>query len=234
MRGVSTAYPAYSEIATTFASTETTSTTRLARLRQVSAQEMLDLHLKTFQRGGINITAEEGPKAIWTENAMKTMMEGRWDEWIESVILGTTEDEGSFFAYVLGVCFGPICLLLHTLTLFQQLTTPGSTDKYLAALPPNLADRLAPPIRAMYPEPPGFANSLRPYVDAPVSRIIADQVFEMPAFHLARCLSRPNAKTGNPCKVYMYRFRPELDKLWEGKFKFGSMFVFHSHLWSNR
>jgi carboxylesterase type B len=97
------AYPPYSKLVEVFAASEATPEARVSKLRQVPFDQILEAHGKVATFGVINLTVEEGPNAIWTESAIKTFKEGRWDEWVESVIIGSNEDEGSFFAFPLGV-----------------------------------------------------------------------------------------------------------------------------------
>lgn len=47
----------------------------------------------------MGLTLEEGPKAVWSESTLERLERGEWDEWIEGVVLGTNEDEGSLFTY---------------------------------------------------------------------------------------------------------------------------------------
>lgn len=52
----------------------------------------------------------EGEKGIWNGMTMKRIQEGAWDPWIEEVVLGTTEDEGTIFADRLEVSLDDVSL----------------------------------------------------------------------------------------------------------------------------
>lgn len=222
IRPLPKAYPAYSTIMSSFAPGDGSPAARMTTLRAVPAEELLQAHLKTFSWGALNVTTEEGPNAIWKESAIKTIKEGQWDEWVESVVLGTNEDEGSFFAYVLSASFHFQILALWALNAVEQVIKPGSVEKYIAQLPPPMKA----PLMALYPESPSLSDDQdRQIIEAPVSRLLADQIFEMPALHMAHSLSRPSARSGRPCDVYLYRNRAEVDKVSRGILKFGSMSV---------
>lgn len=81
-------------------------------------------------------------------------------------------------------------------------------EAYAAAYPPSFFDTI----------------SATDYLNAPVSKVIADQLFVTPARRLAEALSvKPNAKTGEKTKVYLYRCREIVDRLITPELNLGSM-----------
>lgn len=51
------------------------------------------------------MTLEKGECSIWNESTLGRLARGEWDEGIEAVMIGTNEDEGTMFAYGMGVSF---------------------------------------------------------------------------------------------------------------------------------
>jgi carboxylesterase type B len=90
-------YPAASHILNLHGPGGATPEARINALRSVSTEEMLKAHNDSYRWGGVNLTLEEGDKAIWTKTTIERLEAGEWDEWIERVIIGTTEDEGTIF-----------------------------------------------------------------------------------------------------------------------------------------
>lgn len=80
---------------------------------------MHQAHNDSYRWGGVNLTLEEGPKAIWTKKTIERLEAGEWDEWIERVIIGTTEDEGTIFTLGNSVCFTSYCSRPHFLLTFR-------------------------------------------------------------------------------------------------------------------
>lgn len=132
------------------------------------------------------MTLETGPHAIWTEATLDRLRRGEHDPWIESVVLGTTEDEGSMF--VLGL----------------RLNSPGGFDGYVNALPRGLQER----VRARYlggkPHPEHVS-----IVDAPATKLLSDQLFTDPVYNQAIAL----ASHPNKCRVWVYRCREQVVSL---------------------
>lgn len=91
-------YPDHSSLLASIPGSHATSAARLAALRAIPAVELLAAHNAAHKFGGLSLTLEEGPHATWSENTMTKLGRGEWDEWIESVIIGTNEHEGSMFA----------------------------------------------------------------------------------------------------------------------------------------
>jgi carboxylesterase type B len=100
LRPVSQAYPAYTSILESIGVPSTASPSeRLAPLRSAPAETLLSLHNASHSFTSLSLALE--PKvegAIWTGGTMRRFERGEWDHWVEEVILGTTEDEGTIFA----------------------------------------------------------------------------------------------------------------------------------------
>lgn len=95
IRPTATAYPAYSAILNFHGTGAATPLARMNLLKKVEWQELLAAHQK--ENSGVGLTIEEGPNAVWNEPTRETIARGDWDEWIDSVIIGTNEDEGTMF-----------------------------------------------------------------------------------------------------------------------------------------
>ncbi|KAI5474582.1 carboxylesterase type B [Pseudohyphozyma bogoriensis] len=141
----------------------------------------------------LSLTIETGPNAIWTEQTAEKLRKGDWDEWVEEVIIGTNEDEGTLFAFNL------------------KLLTPEAFQVYLkqgGLVPPSVATTILATYSAI--SPPSLLN-------APASRFFAAQFFVNPAFNLANTLAgTENARSGKKAKVYKYRLRAGVTRLDKG------------------
>lgn len=100
-RELSAAYPAYGSIISTHGIGGATPLARIDALRAMPYEELLDAHIKLHQFGGVGLTIEEGEHATWTEKIEDTLAKGEFDPWIEAVITGTNEDEGSMFTMMM-------------------------------------------------------------------------------------------------------------------------------------
>lgn len=100
-RALDVAYPAYTSIISTHGIGGATPLARVTALRAIPQQELLDAHIKLHAFGGVGLTIEEGEHATWTEKPEDTLAKGEFDPWIEAVITGTNEDEGSMFTMMM-------------------------------------------------------------------------------------------------------------------------------------
>lgn len=138
MRPVEQAYPAYSTILTSVASSSSSVPSspagRVAYLRSLPAAALLAAHTATHSFASLSLTLEpaSSPSAIWTSDTLHRLRNGDWDPWIEAVVLGTTEDEGTVFSWGM------------------KLTTPEAFEAYLRNFPASLR----PAIQAKYVGPP--------------------------------------------------------------------------------
>ncbi|KAK4051124.1 hypothetical protein OIO90_004865 [Microbotryomycetes sp. JL221] len=192
-----TAYPGYQQVFVSHGPSAATPEARIEALRQVSWQDLLQTHNQTFGWGGLALTLEQpGSKAIWTQDTVDKLKRGEWDEWIESVILGTTEDEGSLF------CHG------------MKLNSPQGFEGYLKFLPSTIHQD----VRQRYLPSNGQHPETCSIIDAPASKILADSLFVDPTYQQAVSLSQ-----GGRCKVWLYRCRAEVDAISRGSIKMGAM-----------
>lgn len=196
-------------------------------------------HNDTYRWGGVNLTLEEGPKAIWTKKTIERLEAGEWDEWIERVVIGTTEDEGTIFTLGNSVRFSSSSPLALPSTLPPLLCPSSSSPSLLAHSPllqfntasafethlANFPSHLHSALRAKYLAP---FNGVHPpqtsLTEAPMSRLLADHLFVDPAWNMAKALSgTANRKSGKKATVWMYRCNAEVDRISRGPAKCGAM-----------
>ncbi|GAA5935109.1 hypothetical protein JCM1841_000333 [Sporobolomyces salmonicolor] len=216
MRPVEQAYPAYSTILTSVASSSSSVPSspagRVAYLRSLPAAALLAAHTATHSFASLSLTLEpaSSPSAIWTSDTLHRLRNGDWDPWIEAVVLGTTEDEGTVFSWGM------------------KLTTPEAFEAYLRNFPASLR----PAIQAKYVGPPPAEHPARPtLLEAPGSKLLSDQIFVNPVWDQAVALA---GKEEEGTKVWMYRLRTGVKRLLDAGMGLGVMhsmdlpFVFNS------
>lgn len=98
MRPLDLAYPAYGPIISTHGISGATPAARIAQLSAIPFAQLLDAHNSHHSFGGVGLTIEEGEHAIWNCKVEEKLARGEYDPWIEAVITGTNEDEGSMFS----------------------------------------------------------------------------------------------------------------------------------------
>lgn len=125
IRPVEEAYPSYSQVLNFHGPSAATAEARINALRTVPAEQLLKTHNECHRFGGVNLTIETGPNATWTEATLERLRKGEWDPWIESVILGTTEDEGTMFT--LGMRVSVVQRIALLLRLIMAFATRSST-----------------------------------------------------------------------------------------------------------
>lgn len=180
IKPVGEAYPAYSHIINSHGPSAATSEARIRALRSVPAEDLLQSHNETNRFGGINLTIEQGSGAIWTEATLDRLRRGEHDPWIEAVILGTTEDEGTMF------------------TLGMRLNTPQGFDGYTKNLPEALQSRVRERYLGGQPHPETVS-----LIDAPATKLLSDQLFADPVYNQALAM----ASQPNKCRTWVYRCR---------------------------
>ncbi|GAA5904828.1 hypothetical protein JCM6882_003216 [Rhodosporidiobolus microsporus] len=204
LRPPSQAYPAYPSLLSalpTPTSPSATPSERLSALYSASPSDLLAVHTATHSFTGLSLTLEPEGKGIWTEDTMERLRRGEWDPWVEGVVIGTTEDEGSAFAWGM------------------KLNHPEAFDAYLTQFP----SAAQPAIRAKYLAP--FPNSAHPpaaevdFTTAPGSRLLADQVFVNPVWDQAVALTTPRegaegeGEEGRAVRTWMYKLRTGVETL---------------------
>lgn len=119
------------------------------------------------------------------------------------VIIGTNEDEGSMFAFMM-----PPLLRFEGFSNYISKFPTATKEAYAAAYPASFFSTISP----------------TDYLNAPVSKVIADQLFVVPARRLAEALSvKSNARSGERTKVYLYRCREVVDRLITDTLNLGAM-----------
>jgi hypothetical protein len=226
LRPSATSYPAYSTIITQHTAAATPSA-RISSLRTLPFEQLLQAHNDAYRWGGVGLTLEEGPKAIWSKDTLERLQNGEWDEWIEGVVLGTNEDEGSLFTFGMKVGLLSQFPLLRCKNDTDDESTQLHTEAAFRAYVSSLNPSIQPAVLAKYlptPHPP--PTSSPDYINAPASRVLADQIFVDPAFEHASLLSEvPHHASGKKLSVWKYRCRAQVDRISKGPVKTGVMYV---------
>ncbi|KAK4693759.1 hypothetical protein P7C70_g8870, partial [Phenoliferia sp. Uapishka_3] len=156
---------------------------------------------------------------------MTKLRRGEWDPWIEGVIIGTNEHEGSVFAMGMGVrlYFLPSFFSHLTPPRRTQASTPEGFNAFVSkSFPPSTHSALI-----SHYSPPTTDSGSEAVVDhrtSPTSRLLADLLFTQPAYRLAKTLSsRKEAKSGKESKVWLYRVRTEVERISNSVAKLGAM-----------
>ncbi|GAA6014275.1 hypothetical protein JCM11491_005024 [Sporobolomyces phaffii] len=212
MRPASRSYPALASILSSLSSANdaaSSSTTTTALLRSASTASLLALHASHHSLESVSLTIEPASSSssasIWTPATIARLAQGDVDPWVESVVLGTTEDEGTVFAYGAGLA-DPDKFAAWTAR-FSRETRGRVEDKYL---------RLAGGGGGQ--EHP--ASGTCALVDLPGSKLLADQIFVNPVWDLAKAIAtagdrttlgggdvKADATATTRTKVWLYRLR---------------------------
>lgn len=104
-RSASASYPSLSHLSSTLLASDPSLSTPAAQhdhLLSLTPAALLKLHIDHYKWGGVSLTLEpEG--GVWTEATQKRLERGEWDSWIEGVLVGSNEDEGTMFAVAMQV-----------------------------------------------------------------------------------------------------------------------------------
>lgn len=155
LRDAAVSYPAADKIISSLIPSAATNAARFAQLKALPVEELLDLHVAAYQWGGVSLTIETGPKAIWDKSTMDKLNAGAWDPWIDSVIIGTNEAEGSMFSAMMA---------LHT---------PAAFEAYISSFPSTLQES----IKVKYPFPASVEGEAPNFITNPASLLLRDQLF---------------------------------------------------------
>ncbi|GAA5858618.1 hypothetical protein JCM5353_009032, partial [Sporobolomyces roseus] len=184
MRPPSSAYPALPQIISSLDQQSPSSNSQLDLLNSATTSQLLSLHTSNHSLESISLTIEPStsPTSIWTPSTISRLESGSIDPWIDSLILGTTEDEGSVFAYG------------------AKLSNPTNFDNWIGRFSPETQEKA----REKYLGPfngthPGEGEcELR---SLPGSRLLSDQIFGNPVWELAKAVQRKGGR------VWLYRLR---------------------------
>lgn len=236
IRPVEAAYPATPVVLSSLSvPPSATASERLAALRAAPAETLLSLHIANHSFAGLSLALEPEGKGIWTKNALSRLRRGEWDEWVEGVVLGTTEDEGSVFAWGLKVRLSSLSTTPSSFFQFfssivsskltrapLQLTSLEAFQAYLLHFPPPLRSQIANkyfPSGSTHPAPDDFTTS-------PGSLLLADQIFVNPVWDQAVALSGGENEEGKKVKTWMYRLTTGVEMLLKfSPIKLGIMYV---------
>lgn len=107
MTSPSESYPSHAEVAASLIPSRATAKARLNGLQTLPVEELFQLHVLNYGWNGVRLTIESGPHATWKEDSLDKIKRGEWDEWIDEVVVGTTEHEATYFLASLSVRFFP-------------------------------------------------------------------------------------------------------------------------------
>ncbi|GAA5897131.1 uncharacterized protein JCM6883_006590 [Sporobolomyces salmoneus] len=200
MRPASKSYPALPAILSTLSSSSS-SDDSVSLLRSASTETLLALHTSNHSLESVSLTIEpsSSSSAIWTPATISRLERGDIDPWIESIVIGTTEDEGTVFAY--GAKLAKPENFDQWINKFPSSTVKAIKKKYLGG-------RFA----GVHPE-----EGKCELKDLPGSKLLADQIFVNPVWDLAKAVSEKGRT-----KVWLYRVRTGVDMILENS-PFGIM-----------
>ncbi|GAA6013666.1 hypothetical protein JCM10207_004809 [Rhodosporidiobolus poonsookiae] len=209
LRPVDKAYPAYPSILSSLSIPEAASPAeKLAALRAASWQDLLDLHKASHSFTGLSLALESKEGGTWTSDTMARLRKGEWDEWIEGVVIGVVEDEGSAFAW--------------GMKLTHPAAYAGYVSQFPSSLQPAIHAKYLRPFSGTHPAPDDPALDL---TTAPGSHIIADQVFVNPVWDQAVAMSGRNEKK-RETRTWMYRLETGVENV--TKYSPVKLGVFHA------
>lgn len=104
IRSPSESYRAHDAIVSAVSSSNGTVGHSLDLLRRLPAQKLYDIHAANHTQDGLALTLESGPHAVWKGDVLEKISRGEWDPWIEDVMVGTNEDEATYFLANSQVC----------------------------------------------------------------------------------------------------------------------------------
>jgi len=203
MRPPSSAYPALPQILSSLQQQQSpSSTSQLDLLNSATTSQLLSLHTSNHSLESISLTIEPStsPTSIWTPSTISRLESGSIDPWIDSLILGTTEDEGSVFAY--GAKLSNPHNFDNWIGRFDEETQKEAREKYLG------------PFGGEHPKE--GECELR---SLPGSRLLSDQIFGNPVWELAKAVRK-----GNGGRVWLYRLRTGVKGILDNS-PFGIMYV---------
>jgi carboxylesterase type B len=187
MRPASKSYPALPSIISTLSdsSKDKDNTNSVSVLKSATTEELLSLHTSHHSLESVSLTIEpsNSSTSIWTPATISRLERGDIDPWIESLVIGTTEDEGSVFAYG------------------AKLSNPDNFEKWISRFSKETAQQA----RDKYLKP--FEGGVHP--EEAGSKLLSDQIFVNPVWDLAKAVVNNNEKR----KVWMYRLRTGVEMI---------------------
>ncbi|GAA5940751.1 uncharacterized protein JCM15063_006351 [Sporobolomyces koalae] len=205
MRPVSKAYPGLASILDEISPDHKipdSASERLHLLRSLSTTDLLNHHASRAGLEAVNLSIEPetATTCIWNESTIDRLTRGDIDPWIESIVTGTTEDEGTVFAHA------------------ANLTDPEKFESWISRYEPSTTERVRDKYVGQGQGKPYPAPGTCSLPDLPGSKLLADQIFVNPVWDLA------NAIKENGRHVWMYRLRSGVETIMQ-KAPFG---ILHS------
>ncbi|GAA5885195.1 hypothetical protein JCM16303_005896 [Sporobolomyces ruberrimus] len=229
MRPASRAYPALPSILSSLSSSSTSSysspsSSPTSLLRTASTSTLLSLHTSNHSLESVSLTIEPptSSSSIWTPSTIERLEKGEIDPWIESIVLGTTEDEGTVFAYG------------------AKLSHPENFNKWISRFSNDTREKVTKKYLG------GFEGGKHPeegkcgLKELPGSKVLADQIFVNPVWDLAKSVATQGQGASEGKKVWLYRLRTGVSRILDNSpLPFGIMhsmdlpFIFNcASLWS--
>ncbi|GAA99175.1 uncharacterized protein L969DRAFT_93637 [Mixia osmundae IAM 14324] len=172
-----------------------TAVERVEALRKLDTDTLNEWIMDPQRMHQWGMVLESGSQAIWREPTNLKIERGEIDPWVEEIILGCNEDEGTLFCYSMQ--------LWNRENLERRLALTFGNDFVKAA-------------EEMYPPTP---KDQRPeeFTSMSESHLIGDWIFQSQCFHMAQSLAKLRKTT-----VRLYRYQQTVHRLFDG-YGFGSM-----------
>lgn len=190
----------YRELVEKYSSFNLSPSQRLDDLRQISSQDLLDyLHSRGFRIDDYGLTLENSDclNSIWTRPPIHLIRRGFWNPFLDSILLGTNQDEGTMLAYAFQTSNH------HLFQDFLKIRSPSLSTSIIEHLYEDQSQDLGsddpPQVEAHFIHP----SSPKPH---PSVHFLAHNLFEAPLEHFLSIISKTkHAKTGQKCRLYVYR-----------------------------
>lgn len=229
MRPDTKSYPAVASIVETLASAEGGDEKEkdpVSLLLSASTDQLLSLHTRHHSLESVSLTIEPttATSSIWNGRAISRLAQGDIDPWIESIVIGTTEHEGSVFALGAG------------------LTDPHKFERWIERFKPETAKRARDKYLVSKDDDDKKGTGTCPVKDLPGSRLLADQIFVNPVWDLAKSIVSAASSSSTAAggekkggrKVWMYRLRTGVEAILKNSpVQLGIMSVFSLSLSSS-
>ncbi|GAA5952091.1 hypothetical protein JCM3765_005189 [Sporobolomyces pararoseus] len=199
MRPPCKSYPALSSILSSLSSSESSPPSDpVSLLRSASQESLLTLHTSNHSLESVSLTIEpsSSSSSIWNNSNIKRLERGEIDPWIESLVIGTTQDEGTVFSF--GAKLSNPENFNHWIQRFSIETQERIKDKYLKNFGPEEGGGEHP------------KEGECEIKELPGSKLLADQIFVNPVWDLAKAVSSTHS---HDKKVWMYRLRTGVEMI---------------------
>ncbi|GAA6000369.1 hypothetical protein JCM5350_005457, partial [Sporobolomyces pararoseus] len=214
MRPPSKSYPALPSILSSLSSSsssESTPSDPVSLLRSASLETLLSLHTSHHSLESVSLTIEptssssSSSTSIWNHSNVKRLEKGEIDPWIESLILGTTQDEGTVFSYG------------------AKLSKPENFNKWISRYSPQTREQVKKKYLGEGGKEHPEEGECKELKELPGSRLLADQIFVNPVWDLAKAVtsttstnpssSGEDGKMSKKKRIWMYRLRTGVEMI---------------------